>query len=60
MSELNYGGIVYPNNPFTFDKIYPNFKSANENAKNDNILIGRYILIAYCDEVLDYDTRLGI
>lgn len=47
-----YGGIVYPDNSFVFDKIYNSFTQANEKANTDNVLVGRFILIAYTERPL--------
>lgn len=37
-----YGGMTYPGTPFIFDKIYETTPTT-EDAKNDGILIGRYV-----------------
>lgn len=47
-----YGGIMYPHSSFVFDKIYNNFKEANDNVDTDNVLVGRFILIAYTERPL--------
>lgn len=60
MSNNIYGGITYPNSPFSFDRTYDNYKMAMDNAANDGILIGRYILITYCDDVLSYGERYDL
>lgn len=50
-------GINIPNSCFTFDKIYYNAKTAQDNVTTDGILIGRYILIIYCDTAFNHDER---
>ena len=57
MNNSIYGGILYPNSSFHIDKIYSNFKEANDNAANDNVLLGRYVLIAYTELPLSYSRR---
>ena len=57
MAENLYGGISYPNTSFIFDKIYNNYTEAINNVSNDGILIGRYILIAYCNTAFGKDER---
>lgn len=52
MLDNLYGGISYPNTSFVFDKIYNNFTQANEKANTDNVLVGRFILIAYTERPL--------
>lgn len=52
-----YGGIMYPHSSFVFDKIYNNFKEANDNVDTDTVLVGRYILVAYCDTAFTQDER---
>lgn len=37
-----YGGMTYPGTPFIFDKIYETAPTP-EDAKNDGVLIGRYV-----------------
>lgn len=59
-NNLTYGGIVYPDNPFVFDKIYNNFKKANDNVDTDTVLVGRYILVAYCNTSFTKDERTRI
>lgn len=56
-NNLTYGGIVYPNNPFMFDKIYENLKEAKNKASADSVLVGRYVLIAYCNTAFGKDER---
>ena len=60
MDENLYGGISYPNTSFVFDKIYNNYTEAINNVSNDGILIGRYILIAYCNTAFGKDTRVSL
>jgi hypothetical protein len=42
-----YGGMLYPNSSFVIDKTYSSFTEANANANSDEVLVGRYVLIAY-------------
>lgn len=37
-----YGGMTYPGTPFIFDKVYETLPTL-EDAKNDGVLIGRYV-----------------
>lgn len=57
MNNNIYGGITYPHSSFIFDYVFPNYKNAIKNIKNDGILIGRYVLIAYCEQALSQDNR---
>ena len=41
--------------PFAIDKVYSNRTQLD--AAEDQILLGRYVLIRYCDEPLDWETR---
>ena len=59
-NNLTYGGIIYPDNSFVFDKIYNNFYEASEDVGNDTVLVGRYILVAYCDTAFTKDERTKI
>lgn len=52
MAQNIYGGISYPNSSFVFDRIYNSFTQANEKADEDNVLVGRFILIAYTERPL--------
>lgn len=51
-----YGGVTYAQNPFAFDRVF-NSHSDVTNPSTDGILIGRYILIQYCDIALTQDDR---
>lgn len=57
MNKNLYGGINYPASSFVFDKVYSNYTEAMEKISNDKILIGRYILVAYCDTAFTQDER---
>lgn len=57
MNKNLYGGINYPASSFVFDKVYSNYTEAMEKISNDEILIGRYILVAYCDTAFTQDER---
>ena len=46
--NLIYGGVQIPQWPI-IDKIYDNLTMAKENAETDEVLIGRFILIKYCE-----------
>lgn len=46
-----YGGMTYPGTPFIFDKIYETPPTL-EDAKNDGVLIGRYVYDKYNKYVL--------
>ena len=59
MSNI-YTGNQYPKSSFVFDKIYNNFTEARDSVDNDGILLGRYILIKYCDDTLPQDRRLSL
>lgn len=56
MNETVYG-VNLPNSCFTFDKVYENAADARTKAATDGVLIGRYILIKYCDTAFDQNTR---
>lgn len=58
MDQSLYGGIAYPTSPFVFDAVYPNYNEALAMAETDKILIGRYILVAYCNEIFEKDQRI--
>lgn len=45
---------------FLFDKYYITLRDAKDNAKTDNILPGRYILIKYTDEYFNSDEKTKI
>lgn len=61
MSNENiYGGTTYINSSFVFDKICPSLTEAQKNASDDGVLIGRYILIKYCNTAFDYNERQRI
>ena len=60
MSNNMYGGITYPNSPFSFDRTYYNYTTAVGNATDDGVLIGRYVLVQYCDEVLPAGERYDL
>lgn len=55
-----YNGINYPHSSFVFDKIYRNYIEAQSNVATDNILLGRYVLIAYCDVAFSQNARKEI
>lgn len=57
MNKNLYGGISYPASSFVFDKVYNNYAEAINNISEDGILIGRYILVAYCDTALSQDVK---
>lgn len=57
MANNLYGGIIYPNTSFVFDKIYPNKTEMEANANTDGVLIGRYVLVAYSKEAFNQDER---
>ena len=59
-NNLTYGGIVYPDNPFVFDKIYQNLNEAKSKVNEDSVLVGRYILIAYCNTAFGKDARINL
>lgn len=61
-NNLIYGGIVYPDNPFVFDKIYNSYADASIGCiEGDSILIGRYILIKYHPSIAyTFDDQLKI
>lgn len=60
MPENIYGGISYPNTSFIFDKICNNYAEAIRLAEEDGVLIGRYILIRYCETPLTQDIKNGL
>ena len=45
------------NNQFVFDKVYPNRKTMDNNAKDDGVFVGRYVFVEYEDNAFPY--RLG-
>lgn len=62
MAENLYGGISYPNTSFIFDKVYPSYNEAQAaliktGEDKDQVLIGRYVLVAYCEQALKQDVR---
>ena len=58
MSNI-YGGQSIPS-WHQFDKIYNNYAEANNNASTDNVLLGRYVLIAYTTKPLSYSDRMVV
>ena len=56
----NFYGNVTPasSDILEFDKIYPNRVTLEESAENDNIAIGRYVLIEY-DIDLGFEANLA-
>ena len=52
-----YGGIEYPNSSFVFDKVYANYTEALEQVTTDSVLLGRYVLIKYCETAFSQDDR---
>lgn len=59
-SENIYGGKTYINSSFVFDREYSNLQQANQLVATDGVLLGRYILIKYCNTAFDYNTRKAI
>lgn len=57
-NNLLYGGIAYPNTSFSFDYIYENKTSMLPNS--DGVLLGRYVMVAYCEAALTVDERYDI
>jgi hypothetical protein len=57
MANNLYGGISYPNSSFVFDKIYSSYAEADSHKQDDGVLVGRYILVAYCDTAFSQDER---
>lgn len=54
--------IHLPNTSFTFDHIYCSYKEAQDaltktGEDKDQVLIGRYVLVAYCEQALKQDVR---
>jgi hypothetical protein len=60
MATKTYGDILYPNSPFIIDKIYPNLAEAQGNAASDGILLGRYIMVAYCKTAFGATERSAL
>jgi hypothetical protein len=60
MNDNIYGGITIPSSPFIFDKIYNNYAAAKTAASIDGVMYGRYVLIQYCESLLDYNDRTQI
>lgn len=57
-NNLAYGGVLYPNSSFHIDAVYPSYKAAQIAAtEGDGVLIGRYVLVAYCDTAFGQDDR---
>ncbi len=54
---MNYLNISYPHSSFIFDRVYKNYKTAQESATSDGVFVGRYVLIAYCESALSQDQR---
>lgn len=52
-----YGGIMYPHSSFVFDKVYDNYTAMMNGKVSDGVLVGRYVLISYCDVPLTQDDR---
>jgi hypothetical protein len=53
-----YGNISNDNKTnLTFDRIYPNRKTMDENVEKDGVFIGRFVLVEYDDNT--YTRRLG-
>lgn len=59
MSNL-YTGSAYPKTSWVFDRIYNSLDEATKAAKNDGVLVGRYVLIMYCEEAFGQNKRLQI
>lgn len=68
MSETVYG-VNLPNSCFTFDRVYKNAAAAQNaitgfdedgNPRDDGVLLGRYILVKYCDAAFDQDLRIHL
>lgn len=59
MSNI-YGGMTIQGSPFIIDKIYDNYAAAVDAAADDGIYVGRYVMIQYCDDILDYYIRSSI
>lgn len=55
--ENIYGGQTYINSSFVFDKIYANTQEAKAGAATDGVLLGRYILIKYCNILFDDNAK---
>lgn len=54
--------IHLPNTSFTFDHIYSSYSEAvaaltRTGEDKDQVLIGRYVLVAYCEQALKQDVR---
>lgn len=54
--------IHLPNTSFTFDHIYSSYSEAvaaltRTGEDKDQVLIGRYVLVAYCEQALTQDVR---
>lgn len=60
MSNNIYGGITYPGTGLVFDKIYDNYKQAKDNVENDGVMLGRYVLIKYCERAFGYEEKIEI
>lgn len=53
-----YGNISNDNKTnLTFDRIYPNRKTMDENVEKDGVFVGRFVLVEYDDNT--YTRRLG-
>ena len=50
MANNLYGGYLYQNTPFVFDKIYDNYTQMIEDESHP--LIGRFVLVKYCKDAL--------
>ena len=56
-----YGGQVgYPSAPYVIDKVYPNRTTMDSKCADDGIFIGRYVLVRYCNENYDQETKKNI
>lgn len=53
-----YGGLeVYPSTPFLIDKVYSNRAAMDSNCAIDGIFVGRYVMIRYCNDNFDQETK---
>ncbi len=55
-----YGGFYYPGTPFVFDKTYTTLFEANSNCAIDEVLIGRFVLVKYCEAILTHSVKQQI
>ena len=56
-NNLLYGGLSYPDNSFSFDHIYSSKTEMDSMVEEDNVLLGRCVLVAYCDMALTQDEK---